>query len=174
MNDCAVTDLPLEALIPRWNGTVWWSGIRPVLRRMLEVDLTLAELILLHGLQHHPLTIAEVANTLYITHSAASRAADRLVRDGLVKREENPADRRQKRLTLTDAGAALLDEMEALRAQRLTAVLASLSDDERERLRRLLARTLQAFLSSAEDDECPAPVKRGGDASKRASTAPAL
>ncbi|HET8632026.1 MAG TPA: MarR family transcriptional regulator [Thermomicrobiales bacterium] len=141
-----------EDLVPRWMGAVWWSGIRPALRRMLEVDLTLAELVALHALAHHPLTIAELAEMLYLSHSAASRAADRLVRDGLVSRQEDPADRRQKRLTLTAEGEALLGEMQRIRSGRVQAAFARLEDDEREQLRALIAR-LMAAMQELGDEE---------------------
>lgn len=141
-----------EDLVPRWMGAVWWSGIRPALRRMLEADLTLAELVALHALAHHPLTIAELAEMLYRSNSAASRAADRLVRDGLVSRQEDPADRRQKRLTLTAEGEALLGEMQRIRSGRVQAAFARLEDDEREQLRALIAR-LMAAMQELGDEE---------------------
>ena len=158
------SDLSLEELIPRWNRAVWFSGIRPLLRRMLEADRSLAEMILLHALQHHPLTIAEVGDMLCLSHSAASRAADRLVRDGLVSRQENPSDRRQKQLTLTPQGEALIAEVEALRSRRLQQAVATLSGEEHEHLRSLLARLVAAAEASdefAEDPEgCPARGRR--------------
>ncbi len=154
------SELSLEELIPRWNRAVWFSGIRPLLRRMLEADRSLAEMILLHALQHQPLTIAEVGDMLCLSHSAASRAADRLVRDGLVSRQENPSDRRQKHLTLTSEGDALLGEVTELRSRRLRDVVATLSEGEREQFRSLLVRLVTAAEASdefaPEGDWCPA------------------
>ncbi len=158
------SELSLEELIPRWNRAVWFSGIRPLLRRMLEADRSLAEMILLHALQHQPLTIAEVGDMLCLSHSAASRAADRLVRNGLVSRRENPSDRRQKQLTLTPRGEALIAEVEAVRSRRLEQAIATLSDAEHEHLRSLLARLVAAAEASDEGAEapvgCPARVMR--------------
>ena len=158
------SELSLEELIPRWNRAVWFSGIRPLLRRMLEADRSLAEMILLHALQHQPLTIAEVGNMLCLSQSAASRAADRLVRDGLVSRQENPSDRRQKHLTLTPQGEALIAEVEAVRSRRLQRAIATLSGEEHEHLRALLARlvaTAEASDEFAEDlDGCPVRGRR--------------
>lgn len=137
----------------RWHAAVWWSGIRPVLRRMLEADLTLAELIVLHAVNRESLTIAQVAETLYVTHSAASRAADRLVQAGLITRRENPADRRQKLLALAPLGAALLDEVEELRAQRIKRVVSTLAETERDALESSLTRVLQAFDAATLEEE---------------------
>lgn len=151
----------LEELVGQWHAAVWWSGIRPVLRRMLEADLTLAELIVLHALKHQALTIAQVAETLYITPSAASRAADRLVRDGLIARHENPADRRQKLLTLAAAGAALLSDVDELRARRIKRLMASLSARERSAFEASLTRVLEAFDATALDEDLDACPPRG-------------
>ncbi|HEX5501321.1 MAG TPA: MarR family transcriptional regulator [Thermomicrobiales bacterium] len=156
--------LPFEDLVPRWMGAIWWSGIRPALRRMLEADLTLAELVALHALAHHPLTIAELAEMLYLSHSAASRAADRLVRDGLVSRQEDPADRRQKRLTLTAEGETLLGEMQRLRAGRVQEAFARLDGGEREQLRALVVRlmtTMQDLGDEEPADESWSACPRG-------------
>lgn len=144
-DDRLLENRPLDELLRCWHGSVWRAGIRPLLKRMQQDDLTMGELIVLHTLQHYQLTIAEVAETTFISQSAASRAVDRLVRVGWVRREENPDDRRQKRLTLTAEGAALVSEMEALRAERMARIFTVLDEDEREQLRRLLARLVRAF-----------------------------
>lgn len=152
MND-STTRPGLEELVAEWHGAVWWSGVRPVLRRMLEADLTLAELIVLHAVKHRALTIAQVADMLYITPSAASRATDRLVTSRLITRRENPADRRQKLLTLAPLGAGLLGEVEELRAERIKRVMSTLSESERGAFEASLKRVLRAFDHTALEDE---------------------
>ena len=133
---------PLELLLRRWHHLVWQQALRPVFHRMLEHDLSLAEWITLRSVQYHPLTIADVAATRHFSHSAASRAVERLVRDGLLSRREHPDDRRQKLLTLTPQGEALLAEIEALFSQQLDAFVASLDEQEREQVRLCLGRWL--------------------------------
>lgn len=135
---------------------------------MLEADLTLAELIVLHALKQQALTIAQVAETLYITPSAASRAADRLVRDDLIARNENPADRRQKQLTLAPAGAALLSDVDELRARRIHRLVATLSARERAAFEASLTRVLEAFDATALDEDLDACPPRGARREARA------
>ncbi len=53
--------------------------------------------------------VQDVADDLVITVGAASKLVDRLERDGLARREANPADRRSSLISLTPAGADLLD-----------------------------------------------------------------
>lgn len=140
--------MTLEELIPRWCRLVWWAGIQPVYQRMLEINLTLAESVVLRGLQRTSLTIAEVAQALCLSHSAASRAVDRLVNDGFVGRHENPDDRRQKLLTLTPEGAVLVRQMEAIFSERLQPMIATLSAGEREQLRSLIARMVAGYVET--------------------------
>jgi len=134
--------MPLEELLPLWNRMFWWSGVRPMIRRMVESDLTMAESVVLRSLHRGPLTVAEAASCLMLSHSAASRAVDRLVRDGFIAREENPEDRRQKLLTLAPKGAALVSEIEGIAVEGLRRLTAVLSPEERETMRTLLARML--------------------------------
>jgi DNA-binding MarR family transcriptional regulator len=133
---------PLDLLLRRWHHLVWRQAIRPVFHRMLELDLSLAEWITLRSVQRRPLTIADVAATRHFSHSAASRAVERLVRDGLLSRREHPDDRRQKLLTLTPQGEALLTDIEALFSQQLDAFVASLDEQEREQVRLCLGQWL--------------------------------
>lgn len=132
----------LRKVLTRWNRMFWWSGVRPMLQRMVTSDLTLAESIVLRSLRRGPLTVTEAASCLMVSHSAASRAVDRLVRDGYVLRDENPEDRRQKRLTLAPQGAALVDEMEGIAIERLERMADVLSDAERDQFRTLMSQML--------------------------------
>ncbi len=132
----------LRDILTRWNRMFWWSGVRPMLQRMVMADLTLAESIVLRSLRRGPLTVAEAASCLMLSHSAASRAVDRLVRDGYVQRDENPDDRRQKLLTLAPQGLALVGEMEGIAIDRLERMTDVLNTDEREQFRALMAQML--------------------------------
>jgi DNA-binding MarR family transcriptional regulator len=147
--------LPLPELIRRWSRLVWATSVRPMYRRMLEHDLTLAELVVLRQMQRGSLTVAAAADCLHLSPSAASRAVDRLVRDGLIRREENPDDRRQKLITMTPAGRELLGDMDVVFAERQRQIIAVLDDEEQEQFRALIARMLTANGAGADDGGCP-------------------
>ncbi|MCF4121757.1 MarR family winged helix-turn-helix transcriptional regulator [Antribacter sp. KLBMP9083] len=55
--------------------------------------------------------VSDLVRVLAITVGAASKGVDRQVRDGLVRRTVNPADRRSSFLALTPEGRRLLDGM---------------------------------------------------------------
>lgn len=72
--------------------------------------------------------VSDISERFDITNAAASQLVDKLVQGGFIKREEDPIDRRAKRLNLTDKGRKLIQQgieqrygwMEEL-ADRLTA-----------------------------------------------------
>lgn len=133
---------PLESVLAQWHRSLWWTGVRPMLQRMLDANLTMAESLVLRSLRFAPMTVAEAAEQLMLSHSAASRAIDRLVRDGYIAREENPADRRQKRLTLTPQGAALVGNLEGCIMGGFRQLLGYMDDTERDTMRALMSAAL--------------------------------
>ena len=147
---CDLEELSLHELMPFWGRLIWWMGMEPVFRRMLEGGLSESEYVVLQHLRRGPLSVADVGECLFISHSAASRAADRLVRDGYVRREENRADRRQKVLSLTDEGTALATSLEAMLAEGVEPMLTILTETEREQFRRLLLKMITAQLPRLE------------------------
>lgn len=153
--------LPLGELMRRWSKLIWASSVRPMYRRMLDHDLTMAELVVLRQLQRGSLTVAEAAECIHLSPSAASRAIDRLVRDGLIRREENPDDRRQKRLTMSAAGRELLGDMDAVFAERQRQIVAVLDEEEQARFCALLARMLSAHGAGAANEGCPGGTPPG-------------
>lgn len=160
--DTDLEALSLEELLPRWNKLFWWNAARPVFRKMLDADLTLAESIVLRSLQHGPLNVADAAEMLCVSHSAASRAVDRLVRDGLIGRQENPEDRRQKQLTLAPAGAALIGEMESVTAERMRLIMGVLSAEEQEQFRTLLIRLIAAYGEAVAEQDARHGLRSNG------------
>ncbi len=58
-----------------------------------------------------PCNISDIAKALGITNAAASQMLQKLVAHGYVVREENPTDRRNKRLSLTPKGEQALKEI---------------------------------------------------------------
>ena len=76
--------------------------------------------------------IGDVAGFLAVSNAAASKAVDRLVRRGLVRRAESAADRRAVELSLTPEGRTLLAQYEAATAEVLKNVFGTLPPDKLE------------------------------------------
>ena len=92
-----------------------------------------------------PQNLAAVASALEVNPSNASRTCDRLIKAGLLDRQESPIDRRHVTLTLTDAGKALVDQVTSHRRAAIGRVLRRMRPDERDRL----AAALDSFASAA-------------------------
>lgn len=80
-----------------------------------------------------------IARRLGVDKTVMTYLVDALVEQGLILRESDPADRRVRQLVLTDTGRATLDAARAEIAAVETRLLSSLSADDAERFRTLLA-----------------------------------
>ncbi|MEQ1785236.1 MAG: MarR family transcriptional regulator [Hyphomonadaceae bacterium] len=88
-------------------------------------------------------TVGGVATYLGVTHAPASRAVASLARKDYVTVKPDPEDRRVRRVELTEAGRALLDQDPV---HKLTDAIGALSAEKRKDLAAMLE-TLYARLS---------------------------
>jgi DNA-binding MarR family transcriptional regulator len=109
---------------------------------LVEVDLSVAKYSALKQLAaaEEPLSLSDMAARLVCVRSNISQLVDRLEADGLVRRVEDPKDRRCVRAALTDLGR----ERQAAGTQRLESVrdeiVEVLSEVDRGALERALER----------------------------------
>ena len=95
---------------------------------------------------------AALAEALHTDRMAMVRVIDDLEEAGLVRREQNPRDRRAHEVTLTARGAATLDQTRNRVGAVDAALLAPLSEAEREQLRAMLTRVIEAYDREAATD----------------------
>lgn len=77
-------------------------------------------LAIVRGHKTYPVvTIGEIANSLQVRQSSASLLVDRCVKRGLLKREEDTADRRRAVVSLTPEGQRILDIIMAANRKQL-------------------------------------------------------
>ena len=95
-------------------------------------------------------TQRELSHQVAIEDATMVRTLDRMERDGLVRRERNPRDRRQINIFLTEKGWVMRDTLvpEAIEGNR--AASRRLSEDERRQLLDLLGRVIGAL----EEEPC--------------------
>ena len=111
------------------------------------LELTLTQIKLLHQLEDadsdgRELTLKEAAELVMLSLPAASRTVDDLVRRGFVARHEDTEDRRMKRVSLTDAGRAVILRLNAARLSGLQEFTNTLTKTERQTLQRALDQLL--------------------------------
>ncbi len=83
-------------------------------------------------------TLGELADAAGMSMSTASRLCDRLVGLGLLSRTDDPANRRQLQLTLTDAGHSVVTRAMDERRAALRPILTRLPKQSRAQLVELL------------------------------------
>lgn len=131
---------------------------RPGYRRRLLGPLgrriELSTVRVLHAVDQsdRPPSIGEVAATLAIDPSTASRLVEQRVADGLLERSPDPTDRRRAVLRLTDTGRELLDELAASRREMLVEATDGWSGADLQELERLLRALVGAFLVLEADE----------------------
>jgi DNA-binding MarR family transcriptional regulator len=109
------------------------------------LELTLTQIKLLHHLEdaNRELSLGEGAELVHISLPAASRTVEDLVRRGFVERREDSADRRMKRVRLTEPGREAIRRLNAARLSGLEQFAESLDEPERAALGEALARLMR-------------------------------
>jgi DNA-binding MarR family transcriptional regulator len=92
-----------------------------------------------------PQRIADLAERLGVNSSSATRHCDRLERRGLVRRERATDDRRAVRVSLTDTGRGLVDQVTRARRAEIGRILAAMPPEGRGPL----LTALRAFADAA-------------------------
>lgn len=122
-----------------------------------EYDLTLTQLRLLYMLDHapEPLPVSALGEAVGLSAAATGRAIDALHRSGLVSRNEDPVDRRIKRIALSDAGHDALERITRARFAAVRDFVGALDGGERDALTEAIG-TL-ATLAEAHFPAVPTP-----------------
>ena len=123
-------------------------------RDWVDVDLTMSQLKMMFVLSSamgpvdgaSGLRVGEVARGLGVTLPTVTAVMDKLVERGLVRRDEDPLDRRQHVCRLTADGQALLHRLMAGRRAFTNALLEHLDEDELA----AFLRGMQVLLAAAE------------------------
>jgi DNA-binding MarR family transcriptional regulator len=94
----------------------------------LAVDVTMSQAKLLYLVTTHPgIVMSALAAQLGVGLSTVSGLVDRLVEHGYLERREDPADRRQQRVTVTPEGASVVERMREMNEHQLRTLLAGMS-----------------------------------------------
>src|SRR5919108_4209121 len=118
-------------------------------QRAAELDLTYAQgQVLFHVAAHPGCRMGDVGKAFGVTLPAVTHLVDRLEEKGFITRAGDPPERRAYVLEITRAGAALVDELHAMRLRSLEAVLARMSADDRTRVVRGLEALVEASVAT--------------------------
>jgi DNA-binding MarR family transcriptional regulator len=122
----------LENLASRF-GLLYLRFYRLVDRRMAAEGASLARTKLLLYLNREGRSrAADIADLFGSAPRTITESIDALERDGFVRREPHPTDRRAKLISITEEGRRVIKSTEPLRAQLVESVFGSLTVEERE------------------------------------------
>jgi DNA-binding MarR family transcriptional regulator len=99
----------LNDLLRQWVDVFMTRSHHDLMHYLKAADLSMAQfgtLMRLH--KDDRCGVSDIAAQMSVSNAAASQLVDKLVQHGLVERTEDPADRRMKRLSLTEKGRHLL------------------------------------------------------------------
>ena len=120
----------------------------------LAVELTMPQLKVLFRLNAQgPSKVGALARALRVTLPTMTGILDRLVEQGLIRRDEDPADRRVVISRLTESGEELVDRLQASSRTRLARVYETLPVEALERHVAALEEVLQATATIAEREQ---------------------
>jgi DNA-binding MarR family transcriptional regulator len=88
--------------------------------------------------------ISDISDRFHITNAAASQLAEKLVQSGLIRREEDPQDRRAKLLNLTDKAKELIQQNLEKRYRWVDQLIGKLTAEERVEINEALNIMTQA------------------------------
>jgi DNA-binding MarR family transcriptional regulator len=110
-----------------------------------ELDLSFTQLKALCALEMdgEERSVKALAESMGVSLPAMSRAVDGLFERGFVQRDEDPADRRMKRVRLTDEGRTVPLALNEARLSALQELMSSLGDEEARALEHALALILE-------------------------------
>lgn len=115
-------------------------------RRMAEQGASLARTkFLIYLDKEGPSRGTDIADLLGLAPRTVTEALDGLERDGLVRRDPDPSDRRAKRVSLTEEGRNAIAATEPLRISLIDRIFGTLDAEERAQLDRILARISDAL-----------------------------
>jgi DNA-binding MarR family transcriptional regulator len=118
-----------------------------------ESGLTFPQIIVMYALAWFgPQPISTLAQRLRLSLAATSQLVDRLVEGAYVAREEDPDDRRVRRVRMRPHGKQFMERLNEIRRQELTAAFDRLPPKVRGRLTEVLR---EAVESLARDDRSP-------------------
>jgi len=150
----------LDAL-ERFIGLLHCGAQNAGLETLIDVDLSFSQAKSLFVLSQsrQPIPIHELAASLRLSVGATGRNVEHLVQHGFVDRQEDEADRRIKRISLTPAGHELIAGFREQQRQNALEFVQALPQDDRERLLAALRPIIDRF-PGPHQSPLPAPPDR--------------
>jgi MarR family transcriptional regulator, organic hydroperoxide resistance regulator len=121
----------LSDAVREWSEVFMRRSGHDFKRFMDDTGLSFTQINILMRLLHGEIcSISDIGGQLGVTNAAASQTVDQMVQMGLIKRTEDPNDRRAKQLTLAPKGRALIEKGIEARGEWIETVTDALSPEQ--------------------------------------------
>ncbi len=125
----------LKETFNEWMKLTMRNSLGNFMRYAKEKNYSIPQLKTLIHLAHHPeCNVSGLGEEFGVTNAAISQVMEKLVQQGLVLRTEDPQDRRQKILVLTEEGKKIAIESQMERQKWLSNLIQNLTDQEKEQI----------------------------------------
>ncbi|MGI6619900.1 MAG: MarR family winged helix-turn-helix transcriptional regulator [Bacillota bacterium] len=115
-----------------------------------DFDITTPQFLALVVLKDKPgITMGELCERLYLACSTATDLIDRMEKNGYLERNRDPDDRRVIRLSITEKGQNIIDQVINARRRYVDSILKQLTQEEIDQLERSLEK-LDALMVAGE------------------------
>ena len=150
----------LTSVLRSWSEVFMRRSMHDFMRFSRQSGLSMTQISVLFRLHYGGACgVSDLGDHLGVSNAAASQMVDRLVGMDLLKRSEDPVDRRVKTLALTPKGTALvLDSIEA-RRRWMEDLTTALAPDQEQHIVAALTMLTQAALK-LESNQAPEPLSR--------------
>lgn len=102
---------PLAKTLHEWLRVTMRFSMRHFMRFAKENNYSIPQLNALFRIRHKGVCgVSDFGEEMGVTNAAASQLLDKLVQQGLATRAEDPQDRRNKLITLTEAGLRVSEQ----------------------------------------------------------------
>ncbi|MEJ2352870.1 MAG: MarR family transcriptional regulator [Anaerolineales bacterium] len=125
---------PFVNTLSKWVEVFMRRSMHNFISYSKENGLSMSQIGALFRIFRASCSVSDIGDNLGVTNAAASQMLERLVRQGLILRQEDPDDRRVKQVELTGKGRQIVQESIAARQGWLENLARTLSDDERQQV----------------------------------------
>lgn len=143
----------LAESLHQWMRVIMRHSMHNFMRFAKENNFSMAQINALFRISHKGACgVSDLGDELGITSAAASQLLEKLVQQGLVLRSEDPQDRRNKRIELTEIGNHILQESIKARQGWLNQLAELFTLDEQEQINFVLQLLIEKSKLLGEDD----------------------
>ena len=142
----------LTTILRSWSEVFMRRSMHDFMRFSRQSGLSMSQISVLFRLHYGgQCGVSDLGEHLGVSSAAASQMVDRLVGMELIKRSEDPDDRRVKSLALTPQGEALVLESIEARRRWMEGLTAALTPEQQEEIVAALTTLTQAALKTEGD-----------------------